>query len=342
MERPIKKDPGTHYTKLDTPSLILDLDAAKTNLTLISTKLNSLKLKVRWNVNSHLTKDILSLQMKSVSDTKGISVTNISQASIFSSLSDDIIVNNVVLSESKLSSITELNASPVYSSILQLNKIKSIYSGGLYIKIRIDSDFKFESDVIKYLLNENYSIKGIIFEFYKYEKSKSNVVQKFLNNYPSTLNITDNFIASGDISIDDYEKLDSNFTEIIIDKLPLTDIDCIESNPQVKESVKVLTTVLSKPDSERIILDTGQKAVNIDYGFPKVKNIQSAQIGYLSAEHTNIELNNQDHSALNIGDKIELIPSDISSIMNQFNFLSVVKNDKLISTYEITARGAYK
>ena len=225
---------------------------------------------------------------------------------------------------------------------MQLNKIKSIYSGGLYIKIRIDSDFKFESDVIKYLLNENYSIKGIIFEFYKYEKSKNHVVQKFLNNYPSTLNITDNFIASGDISIDDYEKLDSNFTEIIIDKLPLTDIDCIESNPQVKESVKVLTTVLSKPDSERIILDTGQKAVNIDYGFPKVKNIQSAQIGYLSAEHTNVELNNQDHSALNIGDKIELIPSDISSIMNQFNFLSVVKNDKLISTYEITARGAYK
>ena len=45
---------------------------------------------------------------------------------------------------------------------------------------------------------------------------------------------------------------------------------------------------------------------------------------------------------LNIGDKIELIPSDISSIMNQFNFLSVVKTDKLISTYEITARGAYK
>ncbi|GIT12523.1 MAG: hypothetical protein CM1200mP33_7090 [Chloroflexota bacterium] len=103
------------------------------------------------------------------------------------------------------------------------------------------------------------------------KNQKAKVVQKFLNNYPSTLNITDNFIASGDISIDDYEKLDSNFKEIIIDKLPLTDIDCIESNPQVKESVKVLTTVLSKPDSERIILDTGQKAVNIDYGFPKVK-----------------------------------------------------------------------
>ena len=280
--------------------------------------------------------------MKAVPNTKGISVTNISQASIFSSLSDDIIVNNVVLSESKLSSITDLNASPVYSSILQLNKIKSIYSDDLYIKIRIDSDFKFESDIINYLLNENYSIKGIIFEFYKYEKSKSYVVQKFLNNYPSTLNITDNFIASGDIAIDDYEKLDPNFTEIIIDKLPLTDIDCIESNPQLNESVKVLTTVLSKPDSERIILDTGQKAINIDYGFPKVKNIQSAKIGYLSAEHTNIELNDKDHSALNIGDKIELIPSDISSIMNQFNFLSVVRNDKLISTYEITARGAYK
>lgn len=342
MERPIKKDPGTHYTKLDTPSLILDLDAARNNLSLISNKLNSLKLKVRWNVNSHLTKDILSLQMKAVPDAKGISVTNISQASIFSSLSDDIIVNNVVLSESKLSSISELNVSPTYSSILQLNKIKSIYSGGLYIKIKIDSDSDFKSDIINYLLNENYLINGIIFEFFKYENSKSHVVQKFLNNNPSTVTITDNFIAAGNISIDDYEKLDPNFTEIIIDKLPLTDIDCIESNPEINESVKVLTTVLSKPDSDRIILDTGQKAINIDYGFPKVKNIQSAKINSLSAEHTNVGLSEKDQSALNIGDKVELIPSDISSIMNQFNFLSVVKDDKLISTYEITARGAYK
>ncbi len=51
-------------------------------------------------------------------------------------------------------------------------EIKSIYSDGLYIKIRIDSDCKFESDIINYLLNDNYSIKGIIFEFYKYQKSK--------------------------------------------------------------------------------------------------------------------------------------------------------------------------
>ena len=147
MERPIKKDPGTLYTKLDTPSLILDLDAARKNLTLISNKLNSLKLKVRWNVNSHLTKDILSLQMKAVLNTKGISVANTSQASIFSSLSDDIIVNNVVLSESKLSSISELNASPTYSSILQLNKIKTVYSGEIYIKIKIDPGFDFNSDM---------------------------------------------------------------------------------------------------------------------------------------------------------------------------------------------------
>ncbi len=342
MERPIKKDPGTLYTKLDTPSLILDLDAASNNLSLISNKLNSLKLKVRWNVNSHLTKDILSLQMKAVPDTKGISVANTSQASIFSSLSDDIIVNNVVLSESKLSSISELNASPTYSSILQLNKIKTLYSGAIYIKIKIDPGYDFNSDIINYLLNENHLIKGIIFDFIKYDESKSHVVQKFLNNNPTIVTITDNFIASGNISISEYEKLDPNFTEIIIDKFPLTDIDCIASNPEINESVKVLTTVLSKPDSDRIILDTGQKAINIDYGFPKVKNIQSATINSLSAEHTNVGLNEKDQSALSIGDKVELIPSDISSIMNQFNFLSVVKDDKLISTYEITARGAYK
>ena len=68
MDRSINKKIGTNYLQLDTPSLVLDIDAFKFNLDTINFKLNSIDLSVRIDVNSHLSKDILNLQLNGFSN----------------------------------------------------------------------------------------------------------------------------------------------------------------------------------------------------------------------------------------------------------------------------------
>ena len=342
MERPIKKNIGTNFLDLDTPSLILDLDAFKDNLDIINFKLNSANLSVRIDVNSHLTKDILNLQLNGFSNALGISSSNVNQASIFSHLADDIIVDAALLSTEKINSLISINAQNSYNSLLQLQNINHENLCGIYLKINADNLSEFDNTIFEYTSENNLKISGIIFEYSSFNSLKNDTVTNFLSLFPDVLKITNNFIASGKIKINDYANLDSKFTEIIINKLPLTDVEILEYNPELNESVKILSSVLSIPDDDRMILDTGNKAMNIDYGFPVVKNINSAVVKGLSAEHASILINQDELKQYNIQDKIELIPSDISSVVNQFDFISVIKNKKLMSVFNISARGVYK
>ena len=128
-----------------------------------------------------------------------------------------------------------------------------------------------------------------------------------------------------------------------IPSLEYTKAEIIDHNQiELQESIKVITSVLSIPDDDRIILDTGQKAINIDYGFPTIKEIRSAEVQYLSAEHTNLFVEKNELKQFNLQDKVQIIPKEISSVINQFDSISVIKNEKLLSVFEVSARGVYK
>ena len=343
MDRSINKKIGTNYLQLDTPSLVLDIDAFKFNLDTINFKLNSIDLSVRIDVNSHLSKDILNLQLNGFSNALGISSSNIGQASVFSQMTDDILVDSPILSSDKLDSLININAKCAYNSLVQLQSIDQSKLSGVYIKIFEQDINEFDRNILSFVTENKIKINGIIFEFSNYKSKKNNIVSQFLESYPELSKITNNFIASGKIAISDYELLDSNFTEIIISKLPLIDNEIIENNEEeLQESIKIISSVLSIPDNDRMVLDTGQKAINIDYGFPKIKGIKSAEVQYLSAEHTNIFVEKKELKEFNLQDKIEIIPNDISSVLNQFDSISIIRNDKLLSVFEISARGVYK
>ena len=72
---------------------------------------------------------------------------------------------------------------------------------------------------------------------------------------------------------------------------------------------------------------------------PKIKGIKSAEVQYLSAEHTNIFVEKSELKEFNLQDKIEIIPNDISSVLNQFDSISIIRNEngELISLVRVDA-----
>jgi len=103
-------------------------------------------------------------------------------------------------------------------------------------------------------------------------------------------------------------------------------------------SLSVLTTVVSRPEKTRAVLDAGRKSHHPDFQMPLVKGHPDAQAVQVSAEHCSLELSGESQN-LKIGDKIELIPgyADFTTILHEefYGF----RGDRLEVVWPILGRG---
>jgi D-serine deaminase-like pyridoxal phosphate-dependent protein len=75
--------------------------------------------------------------------------------------------------------------------------------------------------------------------------------------------------------------------------------------PDFKPALSVLATVISKTPGERVVVDSGVKALSGERGLPTVKNDPALRLKALHAEHAVIETTDSSVS-VNVGDKIEI------------------------------------
>jgi D-serine deaminase-like pyridoxal phosphate-dependent protein len=96
-------------------------------------------------------------------------------------------------------------------------------------------------------------------------------------------------------------------------------------------------TVLSRPRPELCAIDGGLKACAVDHGNPTVKNIEGAEVLFLSDEHTSISL--PPGSTVAPGDRIELWPAHIDPTINLHDVLYAVEGGEVVGIWPVAARG---
>jgi D-serine deaminase-like pyridoxal phosphate-dependent protein len=103
------------------------------------------------------------------------------------------------------------------------------------------------------------------------------------------------------------------------------------------QALTVMATVISRPEKNRIVIDVGKKALSCDEGIPKC--IQPGlSIFALNEEHGHVRIENPDMK-LNVGDKIEIIPSHGCTTIPLYNCYHIINNRIVVSVEEIIARG---
>lgn len=106
-----------------------------------------------------------------------------------------------------------------------------------------------------------------------------------------------------------------------------------------QHSLFVLTTVISRPAPGRAVVDAGHKSVPIDSGLPRVSGREDVE--YIRASDEHGKLNLQAHGrGLCIGDKLKLIPGHCDPTVNLFDWYVGIRNDRVETLWPITARGA--
>lgn len=152
-------------------------------------------------------------------------------------------------------------------------------------------------------------------------------------------------VKTGSSATAGYAVQHSDVTEINPGRYPFFDGLHVRYDPRVTVddcAVSVLTTVISKPTTDRVVVDAGSKIIS-PIGDPKPISTASSAIRYraASSEHGTVDVSEYD-GTVEVGDQLEFIVPSVNHSINLVDSLIGVREERVEAIWEVQARGASK
>jgi len=146
-----------------------------------------------------------------------------------------------------------------------------------------------------------------------------------------TYDITGSFPGVTEVQAGSYVTMDTNYSGVE------------GIGGEFKQALSLLTSVISRPTDDRAILDAGMKAISVDMGIPEIVYLRSGKVGGISEEHISlVELEGAAKKELEVGGKIEIIPSHGCTTMNLHNYFYGIRDGIVELIWSIKARGKFE
>ena len=108
--------------------------------------------------------------------------------------------------------------------------------------------------------------------------------------------------------------------------------------PRFEQSLFVLATVMSAPAGDRAVVDAGLKASSVDSGMPQVHDRPGVEYTKASDEHGVLKIA-AGANAPKLGEKLLLVPGHCDPTVNLYDWLVCVRKGRVESFWPVTARG---
>lgn len=106
-----------------------------------------------------------------------------------------------------------------------------------------------------------------------------------------------------------------------------------------RNSLFIWSTIMSHPTKDRAVVDAGHKATSIESGLPLVADLKDVKYVSASDEHGSLALG-RDAIDLKIGQKIRLIPGHCDPTVNLHDWYIGIRNGMVEAIWPVEARGA--
>src|SRR5690625_3885831 len=361
------------YKDLDTPVLLLDREKLMRNIQFVQAYADQYKVSLRPHTKTHKMPYLAKLQVEA--GAGGITVAKVGEAEVMAKAGiKDIFIANEIVGKQKLKRIKklskEINISFGVDSIEHVKTIEDIFDKENKAEILIEIEVgdkrtgiirkKDFLDLVKYIKTcKNIRLKGIFsHEGHTYAvKNLDELKEAFFESQKKTLSFAK---LSEDLG-EKLEVVSIGATPPTIHRLPILEgvteirpgtyilMDMGQANALGSHdrcAATILSTIISKPTSERVVTDVGAKGLTMqkrDKGICATKGLgyikdYSVYIDKLNDEHAIIydkEFNRQ----VKIGDKVEIIPNHICPVCNLYDRAYLVSDGKVIKRIEISCRG---
>lgn len=362
------------YQFIDTPSLLIDYDIMLANLKFMQSKADKFKVKLRPHTKTHKMPELARLQMEL--GASGITVAKVGEAEVMVKNGiNDIFIANEIVGRTKLERLRKLNETAEVrigvDNFYQVDRLTEVFQTaekpiGVLIELEVGEN---RSGVIneeqlsalaKHIKNSpKVELKGIFsHEGHTYKaKDREDCLRLARESQEKTLGAAKLLRSLGiiveTVSIGATPSLmQADIIEGITEIRPGTYIFMDAGQGAALEdysrcAASVLATVISKPTSERVVLDAGAKSLTSQNriggicattGFGLVKASGGVRLSGLFDEHGLI--NDAVFSkTIEVGDKIEVVPNHICPACNLYDTALLVSKGRLFKEIPISGRG---
>jgi D-serine deaminase-like pyridoxal phosphate-dependent protein len=361
---------GCPKSQVDTPALVIDLDALEYNISKMAEFFKGKEAKLRPHVKTHKTPAIALKQLEEGST--GITCQKLSEAEVMARAGiRDILIANQIVSKKKIRRLVELakdNAITVavdssqnvedLSEAAAENRVMigvlvevdigmnrcGVPPGepafGLALKVKRHKSLRFMG-LMGY---EGHTVSISSYADRNREASKALRVLVDTRKLIEERGVECAVVSAGGTGTYDIAGSFPGITEVQAGSYVTMDAKygTVERiGGAFKQALSLLATVISKPSEDRVVIDAGMKAISHEFGMPilEVDN-RRLEISSLAEEHGIIK-HPLAAQSMNVGDVIELIPTHGCTTINLHDFFYGIRKGMVEVVWPIEGRGKF-
>lgn len=314
---------------LETPALLLDLDAMEGNLLRMADFFRQRPVKLRPHFKNHQVVELAAAQMKA--GAIGVTCARLSHAeALVSAGIQSVLIAKEIAGETMIRRFVELSdAAPVMAVVdnpkvvCDLARVAGARAARMNVVVEVDLRLKrcgtppgaAALALASAVLEKGMTFRGLM----GYEghvalppgPEKSDIVRAALQRLIETramieaAGIAVEIVSGGGTSDYAVAAAVPGVTEIQAGSYLLMDTWYVPFASEFNRALILLTTVISKTPGERIVVDAGVKVMSKDRGLPEVKGISGLCPRAMHAEHCILDIADPGVT-VDVGDKIEL------------------------------------
>ena len=348
---------GQRLEEIDTPALVLDLDAFEKNLNTLNSAVAG-KVRVRPHAKTHKCPDVAKRQI--ALGAVGMCCQKVSEAeAMVEGGVKDVLVSNEIVGAPKLQRLAELSRRARIGVCVDNAENVRQLKGDLDVYIEIDVGMRrcgVAPGAPAVALAREIVKSGMRFgglqayhgraQHMRSMEERHAVIETAAQHVQHTKRLLkeagiDCPIVTGAGSGTFMLEVEAGaWNEIQCGSYAFMDVDYAKNEwaaplPRFEHALFVLSTVMSRPSAEVAIVDAGLKASSVDSGMPGVWQ-KELRYTHASDEHGWVEGKNPPP----LGEKLLLVPGHCDPTINLYDWYVCVRRGRVEALWPITARGA--
>ena len=357
---------GMRVEEVDTPALLLDLDAFERNLRRMQDAVAGRKIRVRAHAKAHKCPEIAQRQV--AAGAVGVCCQKVSEAeALVEGGIADVLITNEIVGAPKLARLAALaKRARIGICVDDPGNLRAIGASGARLDLYVEIDVGARrcgvppGEPALALAREAGAFSNLRFAgLQAYQGTAQHVrsmaerrerialaaeAARATRELIEAAGIACPIVTGGGSGTFVFEIESGVYDEIQPGSYVFMDADYARNEwadplPRFEHSLFVHATVMSRPAPERIVVDAGLKASSVDSGLPQVWQRPGLTYTRASDEHGVIEVAAGSTSP-GLGDKLLLVPGHCDPTVNLYDWYVCVRAGRVEALWPITGRGA--